>query len=85
MSKYTKEEQIAIVEQAMNLTSAIQADIVELDILKSQRFRNLPNAPIRKIAEQPREPIKPQYPTPPRYTVTFEQFCITLSQSISFR
>ncbi len=73
MSNYTKEEQTEIIGDAVHLTAAIQAEEKELEELRSQRFRPLPNGPVRKVLTQTKT-FAPQYPQPPRTKYSFSEY-----------
>lgn len=67
MSKYTKEEQVAIVEQAMNLQATIESEQAQISNLNRQSFRLAPAEPTRKTAQ----PVKANYPAAPKTNYSF--------------
>lgn len=72
MSNYTKDEQTEIVGNAVHLTAAIEAEEEELERLRSETFRPMPSAPVRKVIGAPKT-FAPQYPKPPKTKYTFTE------------
>ncbi len=74
MSNYNQEQQTAIVEDAMRLTAAIEAEERELNRLRAETYPAPPAPPVRRVIEQSVE-IKPQYPPAPKSGYTYLEHC----------
>lgn len=73
MSRFSQPEETMIVKNAMELTATIMLEENELRKVKAERFRSLPNAPVRTILPQPNT-IYPQYPPKPKTTYSYSEF-----------
>ena len=69
MSKYTREEQIQIVQWAMNLTATINSEKDQIDEISSDEFRMKPLPPTHQKAQT----VKPNYPSPQKSNYTFSE------------
>ena len=81
MSKYTHEQEVEIVKDAMMLTAAIKIGEEELSKQKCKKFKAKPTAPVHKQLEVPKVTIK--MPPEPKVNYTLQifseaQFCISL-------
>ena len=77
MSKYTREEQIQIVEWAMHLTATIESEKLQIENLNDSEFKAKPLPPSKQKAQ----PIQPIYPTPQKTNYSFKNH---LSNDTSF-
>lgn len=83
MSVYTQEQQVEIVRNARDLTATIEAEEHELYKLKSEKFREMPKAPVRKVLPQAPK-ILPQYPPIPKANYSFgEHLKIYFNENIA--
>jgi len=74
MSKYTQEQQTAIVEDAMLLTSAIETEEWELERLELEDYEAPPSPPVRQVLP-PVQKVSPSYPPAPRADYGFIDHC----------
>ena len=65
MSKYTQEQEVEIVRDAMNLTSAIEVCNRELEDEKRTKFKSPPLKPTRRVITP--NTITVPIPAPPEY------------------
>lgn len=72
MSKYTHEQEVEIVKDAMMLTAAIKIGEEELSKQKCKKFKAKPTAPVHKQLEVPKVTIK--MPPEPKVNYTFTDF-----------
>lgn len=72
MSKYSQEEQVAIVRDAMTLQTVIEIEERELSKLKGERFRGRPVPPTRQVLAVPQ--VAAQLPDPPKTDLKFGEF-----------
>lgn len=73
MSKFTQEQETQIVKDARDLTATIEFEQRELQKVKSEQFKALPQEPIRKVVA-PVQPVQPQYPQKPKTNYTWADF-----------
>lgn len=73
MSRFTQPEETMIVKNAMELTVTIMLEDNELRRTKAEKFRSLPNPPVRKVLPPPNK-IYPQYPPKPKITYSYTEF-----------
>lgn len=72
MSKYTHEQEVEIVKDAMMLTAAIKIGEEELSKQKCKKFKAKPTTPVHKQLEVPKVTIK--MPPEPKVNYTFTDF-----------
>ena len=68
MSKFTREEQIQIVQWAMNLTATIESEQAQIYTIENSCFRAKPLPPSKQTAQT----IQPNYPTPQKSNYAFK-------------
>lgn len=73
MGKFTQEQETQIVKDAMNLTATIEYEQDELNKFKAQRFRQLPQAPVRQVLA-PLQPVKVEYPQKPKAKLSYTDY-----------
>ncbi len=71
--KYNQEEQVEIVRDAMMLTATIEYEEKRLSDLKSTKFKEIPQAPVRQVVQQPQSVI-PQLPPDPVVNLSFFEY-----------
>ena len=74
MSKYTQQQQTAIIEDAMLLTSAIEMEERELARLQCEAYSAPPSPPVRRVLD-PAQTVTPQYPPAPQADYGFIDHC----------
>lgn len=74
MSKFTKEKQTDIVKQALELETNIQNRKRNLSQLKQEKFKSIPDEPVRKVINQKIQPVAPDYSKLPQLNYTFTAF-----------
>ena len=66
-SKYTKDEQVLIVQQAMNLQATIESEQAQIKTIQNQTFRLQPAEPKHEVAT----PVSVNYPAAPKSSYSF--------------
>lgn len=72
MGRYSQEEQVTIVRDAMTLQTAIQIETQELEKLKGTRFKARPVPPTRQVLAAPQ--VQTRLPAPPKTDLRFGGF-----------
>lgn len=73
MSKFTQNEETEIVKSARDITATIEFEERELKRLKSERFKEPPKPPVRKILEKAKK-VEPEYPQKPKTTYKYSEY-----------
>lgn len=73
MSKFTQNEETEIVKSARDITATIEFEERELKRLKSERFKEPPKPPVRKILEKANK-VEPEYPQKPKTTYKYSEY-----------
>ena len=81
MSKFTQQEETAIIKNAMELTATIIIEENELKKIKAEKFRQLPTAPSRKILSMPKKE-EPKYPPKPITQYSFKDYINEVCEGI---